>query len=761
MLTFLFLFSFGFNFTLLAQCEIGELEATPTPCDSNGFFNLIMDFDYANIGNQGFTIEGNGGMYGTYEYSDLPITIYHLEGDGTTFYEFVVRDVEFPDCHNYTELGVIHCDGGPCLIWNVDVFVQPCEAGFFYVQLAFWHENVGTEGFRVQGNGHNYGNFEYEDLPIMIGPLEGDGVTEYEFVVIDNEFEYCSDWAAIDPVECPGGGDCNIWDLVVDDHPCEEGMFNVYLNFEYENVSDSGFALYVNYDLFGTYSYDDLPLQNIGPFNGDGSTVYHFLVTDLLHEECAEDINFGPIDCGTGGDCNIWDVEADIMPCNDDGYFHVTLNFAYVNIGNEGFNVHGNGVNYGDFSYDDLPVIIGPLLGDGTTVYEFAVIDNQFEECSDWTAIDPVDCGGSGGDCHIWDLVIDDHPCESGMFNVYINFFYENVSDTGFALYVNYDLYGYYNYNDLPLGNIGPFNGDGSTVYHFLVTDIMHEECAEDANIGPINCNGGGDCEIGAIGVTILPCNDDDEFNVLLDFDYANTSDEFTVVGNGAFYGTFLYANLPVEIGPLLGDGTTIYEFGVHDVVHDNCGNANHIDPVHCDGETAFLNFTTQVVSCDNEMYELQLNFDVINPGDLGFMLVGNGEDYGSYDYTQLPVTIGPLATDGYTPYHFIAKDKEKQNYGNWDRLIPFTCASLGVDDAIIDEEIIKVYPNPSHGTVIFENLYGRDLRVHLSNSAGSETTSFSLLDVYQVNGLNSGIYYYRIVGTNAVHASGKIVVTR
>ncbi|MEA3479738.1 MAG: T9SS type A sorting domain-containing protein [Bacteroidota bacterium] len=163
-----------------------------------------------------------------------------------------------------------------CEIGEILVEVEPCdELGYFEVILTFEYANVSDSGFTVQGNGVNYGNFQYQDLPVTIGPLEGDGVTEYEFVVTDLVFPDCSNWTAIDPVDC-GTGDCQIWDLVVDDHPCVGEMFNVYLNFEYENVSAEGFSVFVNDDLFENYLYEDLPLESIGPFLGDGTTFYEF-----------------------------------------------------------------------------------------------------------------------------------------------------------------------------------------------------------------------------------------------------------------------------------------------------------------------------------------------------------------------------------------------------------------------------------------------------------------------------------------------------
>jgi len=560
-------FSFGLSSGTMAQCAIGAVEAMPSPCNELGFFDVFLDFEYENTGTDGFSVKGNGITYGTFEYSDLPLVIYGLEGDGITFYEFEARDIQFPDCSNFAELGIIECIGGPC----------------------------------------------------------------------------------------------HIWDLVIDDHPCVAGMFNVLIDFEYENVSDSGFALYVNYDLYGTYAYTDLPLESIGPFAGDGTTVYHFYVVDLEYEDCLEDANFGPIDCGAG-------------------------------------------------------------------------------------------------DCNIWDLVVDDHPCVAGMFNVLIDFEYENVSDSGFALYVNYDLYGTYAYADLPLESIGPFMGDGTTVYHFWVHDLMYEECAEDANFGPIDCL--SNCIIGDLEPIILPCNENDEFYVMLDFEYLNTSDEFTVQGNGVLYGTYMYADLPVEIGPLLGDGVTVYEFAVIDAVYTDCAEDTYINPVNCDSITEFLNFTTQVVSCENEMYELQMDFDAVNVGSQGFWIIEKDEFYGTFEYDQLPVTIGPLPTDGITSYYFTARDKESPVYGNWNKLIPFTCESLGVSEPW-SGDIINVYPNPSYGSVIFENFSERPVSVYLYNSNGAEVALFNMTNAYQINELEAGMYYYQILSEENVVIRGKLVVTR
>ena len=370
-----------------------------------------------------------------------------------------------------------------CEIGELEVTVLDCDSnGYFNVSLDFDYANVGDEGFSIKGNGNDYGDFEYEDLPVLIGPLEGDGETEYEFVVIDNQFDECSNWTEIDPVDCEDNGEeCFISELTIDDHPCEEGNFNVYLNFEYENVSEEGFILYVNNDLYDDYSYEDLPL-NIGPFLGDGETIYHFLVRDQETEDCASDANFGPIDCE--GDCNIWDMEAIALPCNDENEFEVLLNFLYENIGDEGFEVRGNGNNYGTFEYEDLPITLGPFVADGSTEYEFESRDKQFDYCYDFTSIEPFECDTS---FQFTNLNMEIETCENQSYYLMIDFDFINEGVEGFTISGNGMEAQSYNFGDLPV-RIGPLTNDEITSYYFIITNNGEGSFGDWYSFFPFSC---------------------------------------------------------------------------------------------------------------------------------------------------------------------------------------------------------------------------------------------------------------------------------
>lgn len=764
--TIIFLFTLQVFATQLVanDCEIGIPQVTVLDCDSSGYFSVQLNFEYANIGDQGFQVQGNGNDYGNFEYTDLPVLIGPLYGDGETEYEFVVTDIQYGECSNWTSIDPVDCVGnndecylselsitylpcvdslfsvnidfdyenvsaegfslyindslydeysyedlpvtvgslagdgqsifhflvedysglcasdaniGPvdcdeCGIWDVVADVMPCnDTGYFEVEINFSFQNVSDSGFSIVGNGNDYGDFNYEDLPVTVGPLYGDGETEYEFVVMDNSQDSCSSWTAIDPVDCGGGGDdCELSELTLVMDPCQDSLYNLTLDFDYENVSEDGFMLYINDSLVDMYGYDDLPLTLTG-FAGDGMSIYHFLVEDFSGN-CASDADFGPIDCD---ECGIWDVEAEVLPCNDSGYFDVKINFSYQNVSDSGFSIVGNGNDYGDFNYEDLPVTVGPLEGDGETEYEFIVMDNVNDSCGSWTSIEEVECN-EDDDCYISELTIDDNPCENGEYTVYFDFDYENVSDSGFVLQIDNAYYGTYSYDSLPL-QLGPFAGDGETVYHFAVFDLDVDGCASDADFGPISCDSTSDCDIWDVEAIPLPCNDSGYFTVKLNFNYENVGEEgFSVTGSGYEYGSFAYDSLPVFLGPLYGDGETEYEFVVTDNQFEGCSGWTSIEEVDCnEGEECEIDsLVVEVYPCENGYFDVDIDFEYENVSEDGFKLFVNWDLYESYSYDDLPVTAGPFEGDGETSYHFMVKDASNEGCAEDTQIDPVEC---------------------------------------------------------------------------------------
>ena len=118
--------------------------------------------------------------------------------------------------------------------------------------------------------------------------------------------------------------------------------------------------------------------------------MYEVTVCESDNTECCSSYTFeGPV-CGESP-CSIFDLTYMMTECNQDGLFAFILDFDFANPGSQGFSVLGNGNNYGSFSYDNVPVELGPFVADGTA-YEFVVRDNQHPDCQAVVEPGVVEC---------------------------------------------------------------------------------------------------------------------------------------------------------------------------------------------------------------------------------------------------------------------------------------------------------------------------------------------------------------------------------
>jgi hypothetical protein len=92
-----------------------------------------------------------------------------------------------------------------CMISNVYAEAGECDSlGYFMVDIEFDVMSPSAYTFTIQGNGTNYGSFEYGQVFYQVGPLLADGVTPYEFAITDNENPECSDFYDLGTVSCEG-----------------------------------------------------------------------------------------------------------------------------------------------------------------------------------------------------------------------------------------------------------------------------------------------------------------------------------------------------------------------------------------------------------------------------------------------------------------------------------------------------------------------------------------------------------------------------
>lgn len=137
-------------------------------------------------------------------------------------------------------------------------------------------------------------------------------------------------------------------------------------------------------------------------------------------------------------------------------------------------------------------------------------------------------------------------------------------------------------------------------------------------------------CDIQNLRVRQSACDDRGEFYAYLLFERQNTSDSFVVSGNGKNYGTFLYKDTPLEIGPLSADCTTPYEFVVKDTEHPECRAVVEMGKKCCPADCRI--YVDSIFStCHNTT--LDMDISVSRPAqNLGhFRLKINGKTAGTF----------------------------------------------------------------------------------------------------------------------------------
>ena len=618
-----------------SNCELDDLIIEAHPCDNNNHFMVDLNFAHANTSDSLF-LYVNGNYYGTYAYDDLYFTIGPFAAN--TQHEFLIKDVDDTSCKISGGIGPVNC-GGNCEIGTYVTEAHPCgPAGQYLLDIDFYYTNTSDSFLLYLDNGF-YGVYAYNDLPITIGPLNGN--QKYDILIKDAvymldcklEFEIKED--------CNSGGPCEIEDFKAEAF-CDGGKLYVEFEFDASNVSDS-------FVVQSCYQVAVLAYQNAGSYIVE-------LDPDLLTCGFGNVVPFGVYDlqnglnCGATAfieipsctdPCDIWNLMADITDC-EDGQFYVVIDFEYENTSTS-FKVQGNGINYGTYSYSNLPVTIGPFNGDGQTVYELVVKDVNHPDCSDFVTFGPVDCG----ECELSELETDVF-CQGDDVLVEFTFEAENTGDS-FQL-ISCLPVGTFAYNannsyvvTLPDSVLGcSANG----VVPFGIIDLENGfSCSIIEFIEIPDCQ--DICQIYDITVEKHPCDMNEEFLVDIDFLYQNTgSAGFLVFQDNQFFGPFSYNNLPVTIGPFAGDGSS-YDFLILDLADPTCFNYYNLGEVDCNGPCEILNLDVKI-NCDpatSGKYTADINFDVDNPDNDFFEVWINNEYQGFYSLlnTTFPLVLTDL----------------------------------------------------------------------------------------------------------------------
>lgn len=466
-------------------------------------------------------------------------------------------------------------------------------------------------------------------------------------------------FAAFDPAPATPAA-CEIWNLTVTQGDCSsDSTYSLTFTFDYQGVNGDQFDLWVNGGFHGTFQYADLPVT-LPHFPKSGGNHDWIKVCDKGTPGCCRTKEFATKNCQNSPDCSISDLSVVTGDCTSDSTYALTVDFQVSNPGSSQFKLYANGIVWGYYNYADLPITVMDFPQSAGNHDWVKVCDKEITGCCAIKEFNNPGCGGNNSDCMFKELHVIKECDGDSIFYVVIDFIPVNPGANGFRIKGNGVTYGEFAYSDLPV-TLGPLPANCSTPYEFLIHDLNHPDCKAVYELGKVCCQNQGECPIHGIAVDLGDCNNDGTYSLHLVLNHqASPSDSFQLWANGQPFGLFAYGDLPLHIPNFPPSGNNHDWIKVCDLKKPNCCKIKEFQSPDCGGGGGDCQFKELEVTkeCDGDsIFYLTIQFVPVNPGNLGFKIQGNGINYGSFDYNDLPITLGPLHADCKTHYEFLLQD--------------------------------------------------------------------------------------------------------
>ena len=628
-------------------------------CNDNGEFYVTLLVANPGGSSGGFETVINGVSFGWIDYGNTLYEFGPLAGDCETIYEFTVTDWEDEECTLTTSLNEpICCDSCDDMIVDYVGTNQCNESGTFFMELLIDHPT--SETFDVYIGNVYFGTYEYGEEVYSFGPFQGDCSTERNINIQDLSL-FCESQFTVEPVCCPAY--CTISDITVEAIECTgDQTFSIELDFEYNEVEETEFDFWANGVYHGTYAYAELPIIITDyPVHPNPFVTVFGIGADAL---CANDFLFeGFTECSTS--CTISDVYAEAHECNDQGEIFVDIEFSVDNPGISNlFTIQGNGTNYGTFEYGQTYYTVGPFTPDCDLYYEFIVIDVDNNDCLAFYEFSNSLCCEANGECDLNTLDFGANPSCDGDFIVtewLIDGSY--LSEVGFDIFINNEFETFVPWNNDSWYDFDIVSPETEN-FTIKICDNDNGECCIEWELdNPCYDPTSNDCIITGVEAEAF-CTDDELFAVVW-FDNVNPgiSNQFSIDVNGQEFGPFEYGETNYDVGPLEFPCDQAQFINVTDLDNNDCTGFFNLElPIGlcCQTQECTIIDLTAVAHDCNEEGELYFDiyFDVDNPGaDNQFTVVGNGNNYGTFEYGQDFYTVGPFLANCETEVELIVTD--------------------------------------------------------------------------------------------------------
>lgn len=694
---------FGPNDCLPPVCPISNARVTDTiTCNRDGSYLVPFDFDFDSNIERIFNIVDERGLrvFRT-STSALPASMLLYPSD-TTFRTLNICIENLPNCCTTIRFDEPDCDP-QCRFGFVDIVDYECVDDSTFYATAVVEILNPNDSFNIDINGNFFGQYEY-DAPstrVRIGPFESNNSQTGWVNFYDPTDPDCAAGDTLFNFNCDT---CYFSDLDIQLGDCDSnGVYYATLDFDYQNVSDS-FRITLENQSY-SYSFADLPIQ-LGPLLNFSS--YFLRVEGINGVSCTKTTTFGPNNCPPPV-CPISNANVTDISCKRDGNFTVTVNFDYNVPVDRNFivkNERGSSVYFG--STANLPATFTVSAEDTLSVRNLDICISNIQNCCVPFSFDQPECESL---CRFQYRTLTDYSCTSDS-SFYVTAIVEmREPNDSFVIEIDSIFKGYYEYQSPQTTvRIGPFPSNTNQPREVKFYDPLDPDCSTLDTLENFDCI--DNCRFSNINVYSVDCNPDGSYQLILDFEVKNpVSDQFRVYSRSGLVGIYNYRDLPIFINSFEGQGVNNEVLLIRDFRDAFCISQTTFQGLNC-GDCSIFDLTVSPVDCASGSYYVSVDFEYDGVGNIGFQVIGNGNTYGSYNYRDLPVTLGPFSDDTLDVREFIVYDLVNFNCRDEailrvpdctdncigfesptiDTTITYTAFDYGLNDTIFTVEGVPVY---------------------------------------------------------------------
>ena len=547
-------------------CNILDIHAAVADCDPllNEYF-LRIDFKTTSPSSDSFNLGRPGNALGTHAYADLPIRVGPIsfeEDDNDIF----ILDQSDALCFGFIPHNTLEsCDAVSCTLsdLNVTSTIDCAETEEITYHIDF-NTTLESQGFQIIIDGTTYGPFLYGEDGYAIGPLATDGVTASLVEIIDLEDDNCNIDTTVTPISC----DCSFDNLVTTQFCNDDVLIALQINFEANGSVNDSFDIASSIST-QRFAYSDLPIT----LNGLPTEDISLEVVDVLNPSCSMSFT-EDLECVL--ECAITNFEVALLSCVDEGVANFSFTFDYEDFTTDTVTLSYNDLLLGNYIIADTTEYLIPLLNIDCDIdfntFSLAAINDI--DCAVDFAMPNIDCCTP---CQITNLnpIVTCDPILGDMISY--NFDYSGNETDTYQLYIADELFGEYLFSD----GVTSINVDSVTSSELpieLTYEIVFPLCSVKDTIMVI-CS--EECIIENIQLDTLSCTDG-LFTGLLNFDHADTNDSFMIFINDVTYGSYAFDQLPLEVGPIEGDGSIDYTLSISVIDFESCIGSLELGQLDC-----------------------------------------------------------------------------------------------------------------------------------------------------------------------------------